>query len=59
MKRLTKRENEIMNLFWDKGAMFVRELQGLYPEGRVNDQVQHDVKLQQTFKELVFGCGKI
>ena len=27
--------------------------------GRVNDQVQHDVKLQQTFKELVFGCGKI
>lgn len=32
MKRLTKRENEIMNLFWDKGAMFVRELQGLYPE---------------------------
>ena len=21
-----------MNLFWDKGAMFVRELQGLYPE---------------------------
>ena len=26
--------------------------------GRVNDQVQHDVKLQQTFKELVFGCGK-
>ena len=32
MKRLTKRENEIMNLFWDKGAMFVRELQSLYPE---------------------------
>ena len=26
---------------------------------RVNEQVQHDVKLQQTFKELVFGCGKI
>ena len=32
MKRLTKRENEIMNLFWDRGAMFVRELQSLYPE---------------------------
>ena len=32
MKRLTKRENEIMNLFWDRGAMFVKELQSLYPE---------------------------
>ena len=26
MKRLTKKEEEIMNLFWDNGAMFVREL---------------------------------
>lgn len=34
MKRLTKRENEIMNLFWDKGAMFVKELQNLYSEPR-------------------------
>ena len=25
MKKLTKKEEEIMNLFWDKGAMFVRE----------------------------------
>lgn len=26
MKKLTKKEDEIMNLFWDKGAMFVKEL---------------------------------
>ena len=26
MKKLTKKEEEIMNLFWDNGAMFVREL---------------------------------
>lgn len=32
MKRLTKKETEIMNLFWDKGAMFVRELQSYYDE---------------------------
>ncbi|MDE6872469.1 MAG: BlaI/MecI/CopY family transcriptional regulator [Bacteroidales bacterium] len=32
MKKLTKKEEEIMNLFWDKGAMFVRELQALYEE---------------------------
>ena len=41
---------------------FIPNLQTLHTEvarGRVNDQVQHDVKLQQTFKELVFGCGKI
>ncbi|MBQ8169988.1 MAG: BlaI/MecI/CopY family transcriptional regulator [Bacteroidales bacterium] len=32
MKRLTKKEEEIMNLFWDKGAMFVKELLELYDE---------------------------
>ncbi len=32
MKRLTKRENEIMNMFWDNGPMYVKEVQGLYPE---------------------------
>ena len=26
MKKLTKKDEEIMNLFWDKGAMFVHEL---------------------------------
>ena len=32
MKKLTKKEEEIMNLFWDKGAMFVKELLELYAE---------------------------
>ena len=32
MKKLTKKEEEIMNHFWDKGAMFVRELLELYAE---------------------------
>lgn len=34
MKKLTKRETEIMDLFWKNGAMFVRELRELYPEPR-------------------------
>ena len=34
MKKLTKKEEEIMNLFWDKGAMFVKELLELYDEPR-------------------------
>ena len=32
MKKLTRKEEEIMNHFWDKGAMFARELLELYPE---------------------------
>ena len=32
IKKLTKKEEEIMNLFWDKGAMFVKELLELYAE---------------------------
>lgn len=34
MKKLTKRETEIMDLFWKHGALFVRELRELYPEPR-------------------------
>ena len=34
MKKLTRKEEEIMNLFWDKGAMFVKELLELYDEPR-------------------------
>ena len=30
MRQLTKKEKEIMEFFWDKGPMFVRELQGCY-----------------------------
>lgn len=32
MKRLTKKEEVIMNLFWEKGPMFVKELQEHYDE---------------------------
>lgn len=32
MKRLTKREEEIMNILWEKGAMFVKELIPFLPE---------------------------
>ena len=32
MKKLIKKEEVIMNHFWDKGPMFVRELRELYPE---------------------------
>ena len=34
MKRLTKKEEIIMNHFWDYGPLFVRELRELYPEPR-------------------------
>lgn len=34
MKKLTRKEEEIMNLFWDYGAMFVRELLEKYEEPR-------------------------
>lgn len=34
MKKLTKKETEIMDLFWSHGAMFVRELRELYSEPR-------------------------
>lgn len=32
MKRLTKKEEIIMEHFWEKGSLFVRELRELYPE---------------------------
>ena len=32
MKKLTKKEEIIMNYFWDKGPLFVRELREFYPE---------------------------
>ncbi len=32
MKHLTKKEKEIMSLFWKHGEMFVRELQEFYDE---------------------------
>lgn len=32
MKRLTDKEQEVMQCFWDNGAMFVRDILELYPE---------------------------
>ena len=32
MKRLTRKEEIIMEYFWEKGPLFVRELRELYPE---------------------------
>ena len=34
MKRLTKKEEIIMEHFWEKGPLFVRELRELYPDPR-------------------------
>lgn len=34
MKRLTKKEEEIMNLFWQHGGLFVKELRAFFPEPR-------------------------
>ncbi len=31
-RKLTKKEEAIMNLFWDNGALFIKELRELYPE---------------------------
>ena len=32
MEKLTKREEELMNIFWDNGAMFVKDILELLPE---------------------------
>ena len=32
MKKLTKKEEQIMGAFWERGRMFVRELRELFPE---------------------------
>ena len=32
MEKLTKREEELMNMFWDNGAMFVKDILELLPE---------------------------
>lgn len=32
MRKLTKKENHIMNLFWEHGKMFIRDLISHYPE---------------------------
>lgn len=36
MKKLTAKEEEIMNLFWEKGPMFVKELKELYSDQKLH-----------------------
>ena len=36
MKKLTIKEEEIMNFFWEKGPMFVKELKALYPDQKLH-----------------------
>jgi predicted transcriptional regulator len=36
MKKLTQKEEEIMNLFWEKGPMFVKELKEFYLEQKLH-----------------------
>lgn len=33
-QRLTDKEEELMNIFWERGPLFVREIVELYPEPR-------------------------
>jgi predicted transcriptional regulator len=32
MKKITTKEEEIMNFFWDKGSLFVKQILELYPD---------------------------
>jgi BlaI family transcriptional regulator, penicillinase repressor len=32
MKKITTKEEEIMNIFWEKGELFVKQIVELYPE---------------------------
>ncbi len=36
MKKLTQKEEEIMNYFWEKGPMFVKELKELYADQKLH-----------------------
>ncbi len=36
MKKLTQKEDEIMNLFWEKGSMFVKELKAFYTDQKLH-----------------------
>ena len=36
MKKLTSKEEEIMNLFWEKGPMFVKELKEFYTDQKLH-----------------------
>lgn len=59
MKRLTPKEEEIMSMFWQNGAMFIRDLLTLYNEPKPHyNTVATMVKLLEE-KGLVehLSCG--
>lgn len=49
MKRLTKKQVEVMEKFWDKGPLFVRELRELYddPKPHFNTLSTHVRSLEE------------
>lgn len=50
-KRLTEKEEELMQFFWDKGPLFVREIVGMYPEPRPH------FNTVSTFVRMLEGKG--
>ena len=36
MKKLTQKEEEILNIFWERGPMFVKELKELYSDQKLH-----------------------
>ncbi|HBI58832.1 MAG: BlaI/MecI/CopY family transcriptional regulator [Duncaniella sp.] len=50
-KRLTEKEEELMQFFWDNGPLFVREIVGMYPEPRPH------FNTVSTFVRMLEGKG--
>ena len=38
MKKLTEKEEEVMQYLWENGPMFVKEIRELYPEPPPHDK---------------------
>ena len=54
MRKLTKKENHIMNLFWDHGKMFIRDLITHYPEPKPHfNTVSTQVRTLEELKDLI------
>ena len=53
MKALTKKEEQIMEYFWDRGPLFVRELRELYASVRMRAEgIRTDAGRQSVIKDL-------
>lgn len=53
MTKMTNREEEIMNLFWDKGPLFVRELLTFYPNPKPHFNTLSTMVRTLEEKELI------